>query len=51
MGKNTKNVPYILTFIDSPRFMASSLSDLINNFSERIHRIKYKFGLDDKKNV
>ena len=29
--------------------MASSLSNLVNNFSERIHRIKCKFGHDDEK--
>ena len=29
--------------------MASSLSNLVNNFSEGIHRIKCKFGHDDKK--
>ena len=28
--------------------MASSLSNLINNLSERIHMIKCKFGHDDK---
>ena len=29
--------------------MASSLSDLVNNLSEGIHRIKCKFGHYDKK--
>ena len=29
--------------------MASSLSNLINNFSEGIHKIKYKYGHDNKK--
>ena len=29
--------------------MASSLSNLANNISERIHRIKCKFGRNDKK--
>ena len=29
--------------------MASSLSNLVNNLSERIHKIKCKFGHDDKK--
>ena len=29
--------------------MASSLSNLVNNFSGGIHRIKCKFGHDDKK--
>ena len=44
----TKSVSYILQFVDSARFMANSLSNLVNNLSERIHRIKYKFGHDDK---
>ena len=30
-------------------FMASSLSNLVNNLSEGIHRIKCKFGHNDKK--
>ena len=34
-----KNVSYILRFIDSTRFMVSSLSKLVNNLSEGIHRI------------
>ena len=29
--------------------MASSLSNLVNNLSEEIYRIKCKFGYDDKK--
>ena len=29
--------------------MASSLSNLVNNLSEGIHRIKSKFGHDNKK--
>ena len=31
--------------------MASSLSNLVNNLSEGLHRIKCKLGHDDKKNV
>ena len=45
----TKNISYILQFIDSARFMASSLSNLVNNLSEGIHRIKCKFAHDNKK--
>ena len=30
------------------QFMASSLSNLVNNLSKGIHRIKCKFGHDDK---
>ena len=29
--------------------MASSLSNLVNNHSEEIHRIKFKYGHDDRK--
>ena len=36
-------------FIDSARFMASSLSNLVNNLSEGIYKIKCKYGHDDKK--
>ena len=35
--------------IDTTRFMANSLSNLVNNLSAEIHRIKCKFGHDDKK--
>ena len=31
--------------------MASSLSNLVNNFSEEIHKMKCKYGHDDKKNL
>ena len=47
--KITKNISCILQFIDCARFMASSLFNLVNNLSEGIHRIKCKFGLNDKK--
>ena len=45
----TKKIPYIIQFTDSARFMASSLSNLVNNLSEGIHRIKCKNELDNKK--
>ena len=45
----TKNISYRLQFLDSARFMASSLSNFVNNCSERIHKIKCKYGHDDKK--
>ena len=46
----TKNIFYILQYIDSPRFIASCLlSNLVNNLSEGIHRIKCKYGHDEKK--
>ena len=44
----TKNIYYRLQFIDSARYMASSLSNLVNYFSEEIHKIKGKYGQDDK---
>ena len=47
--KMTKNIFYILQFIDSAGFMTTSLSNLVNNLSEGNHRIKCKFGHDDKK--
>ena len=31
--------------------MASSLSNLVNNLSERIHKIKCKYGHDNTQNV
>ena len=47
-GENiTKNISYILQFIESTRFTASSLSNLINNLSEGIHKTKCKYGHDD----
>ena len=49
MEKKTKNISYILQFIESARFMANSLSNLVNNLSEGIHRIKCKFGHSEKK--
>ena len=36
-----KNISNILKFIDSVRFMASSLLNLVNNRSGGIHRINY----------
>ena len=36
----TKNICYILQFFDSASFMVSLLSNLVNNLSEGIHRIK-----------
>ena len=40
---------YLLQFIDSALFMVSSLSNLVNNLSEGVHKIKCKYGHDDKK--
>ena len=49
MKEIIKNILYILQFLDSARFIASSLSNLVNNLSEGIHKIKCKYGHDDKK--
>ena len=46
--KLQKNIPYMLQFIDSARFLARSLPNLVNNLSEEILKIKCKFGHDDK---
>ena len=45
----TKNISCILKFIYSARVMASSLSNVVSNLSEGVHRIKCKYGHDDKK--
>ena len=39
----TKNRSYMLQFIDSVRFIASSISNLVNNLLEGIHKIKCKY--------
>ena len=44
-----KHIFYTLQFIDNARFMARSLSNLVNNLSEGIHRIKCKFVHEYKK--
>ena len=45
--KVTKNISYILQYIDSARIMASCLSNLVHNLSEGIYKIKCKLGYDD----
>ena len=47
--KLQKNISCRLQFIDSERFVASLLSNYANNFSEGNHRIKCKFGRNNKK--
>ena len=47
--ESTKNISYRLQFIDSANFTESSLSNLVNNIAEGIHRIKCKYGYDEKK--
>ena len=48
IDKNGEDIRF-LQFIYSARFMVSSLSNLVNNLSEGLHRIKCKFGHDDEK--
>ena len=48
LGENTEKYILQITIIDSARFMASSLSNLVNNFAEGIHKIKCKCGHNDK---
>ena len=38
-----------MQFVDSARFMASSLSNLVNFLSEGTHRMKCQFGHNHKK--
>ena len=45
----TKTESHSLQFIDSARFMASSLSSFVNNLAEGIHKIKCKYEHDNKK--
>ena len=45
----TKTTFYRLQFTDSAKFMVSSLSNLVNNFTEGISKIKCKHGYDNKK--
>ena len=47
----TKNISFILQFIDSRRLIASSLTNLVNNIFEWIHRIKYICKKIMKENV
>ena len=49
--KITKNIYYILQFIDRARFTAGSLSNLVNNLSKLICKIKCKYRHDDKKKL
>ena len=38
-----------LIFIETARFIASSLSNLANNLSKHFHKTKCRYGPDDKK--
>ena len=41
----------IFKFIDSAKFMASSLSDFVNNLAGGIHKVKWKCTHDNKKYI
>ena len=45
----TKTISYKLKFIDSARFMTSSLSNFVNTLAEGICKIKCKYRHDNKK--
>ena len=47
--KTTKNISYGLQFIDSVKFMAGSLSNLVSNLSKGLRKIKCKDRHNDKK--
>ena len=48
-GKEIKKTIFCrLQFIDSVRFMARPLSNLVNNLAERINKIKCKYGHGNK---
>ena len=53
IGKNGEEVTKIISFklkcIDNARFMACSLSNLVNNLTEVILKIKRKYRHDNKK--
>ena len=38
-----------MQYIDSSRFITSALSSIVNNPSEGIHKVKCRFGYNDKK--
>ena len=40
---------YTLQFTDGTRFLADSLSNLVSNLSQGIHKIKFKYEDNDKK--
>ena len=43
-GEKNKNLPDKLKFINSVKFIANSLSDLVDNLAEEIHKIKCQYG-------
>ena len=49
LAKITKAVSYRFQCIDIARFIASSLSNLVNNLAEGVHKIKCNCKRNDKK--
>ena len=47
--KITKTISYKLKFISSAILMASSLSNLVNNLTEKIYKIKCRYERNNKK--
>ena len=41
-NESVVTISYEVKFIDSARFMASSLSNLVDNLAKGVHKIKYK---------
>ena len=41
-NESVVTISYIIKFIDSARFMTISLSNLVDNLAEGIHKIKWK---------
>ena len=41
-NETVESIPYKIKFIDSKRFIATSLSKLVDNLIEGIHKIKCK---------
>ena len=42
VNKNTITISHLIKFIDSARFIVNSLSNLVNNLAEGIHKIRFK---------
>ena len=51
MEEVTKIISCILQFNFSAKFMATSLPNRVNNLSEGIHKIKFKYRHDNKKMI
>ena len=49
--ETTKDISYKLQLINKARYVESSLSNFVGGLAEGTHKIKCKYGHDDKKNV